>query len=109
VLKNIKPIIVVFVLVCAVFYIFMMLGHYVGKKKLETQYALALPLIGEPGSWDGNEKELMAYLLLKCKAVNESGNTERMKSCWEGRAAAIQDDGRSTKTLNVLLDRQLKK
>ncbi|BCM24105.1 hypothetical protein [Methyloradius palustris] len=106
-LKNIKSIVIFFVLACSIFYMFMQLGQYVGKKKLESQYPLVSSLIGEPATWDSKEKELMAYLLPKCKAENESGNTERMKSCWEGRAAAIPDGGNSAKTLNALLDKQL--
>ncbi|BCM24085.1 hypothetical protein [Methyloradius palustris] len=105
--KNIKSIVIFFVLACSIFYMFMQLGHYVGKKKLETQYPLVSSLIGEPADWDSEEKELMAYLLPKCKAENESGNAERMKSCWEGRAAAITDGGKSTKILNALLDKKL--
>jgi hypothetical protein len=106
VLKNLKSIVIVLVLASTVFYICMQLGHYVGKQKLETQFPFASTLAGEPSSWDAKEKELMAYLLPKCKAENESGNVDRMKACWVGQAAAIADGGESTKTLSNLLDKQ---
>lgn len=86
----------------------MMLGHYVGKKKLEAQFPLVSSLTGDSSSWDLKEKEMMAIVLPKCKSQNESGNVEQMKSCWIAHAAAIPDGGNSSRTLSDLLDKQLK-
>jgi hypothetical protein len=104
-LKTLKPVLLYLAIACLVFYIFMWLGHYLGQKDLETQYPLVSAFTGEPTSWNAKEKQLMAAILPKCKTENASGDFEKMKSCWISHAAAISDDGSSSKLLNSLLSK----
>jgi hypothetical protein len=50
----------------------------------------------------------MAFVLPKCKHENESGNFERIKTCWINHAATIKDDRKSSKALTILLEKNLK-
>ena len=107
-MKKIKPILMFVVATCIVFFIFMQLGHDIGKKNLESQYPLVISLTGDPAKWSADEKTVMAFVLPKCKHENESGNFERMKTCWINHAATIKDDGRYSKALSSLLEKNLK-
>ena len=107
-MKTIKPILMYVAAACFVFFIFMQVGHYSGKADLESQYPLVISLTGDPTKWSADEKTVMAFVLPKCKHENESGNFERMKTCWINRAATIKDDGKSSKALTSLLEKNLK-
>jgi hypothetical protein len=98
-----------FAAACLMFYIFMQVGHYIGKKNLESQYPFVIPLTGDPTKWSDDEKTVMALVLPKCKNENESGNLERMKTCWINHAAIIKDDGKYRKVLTNLLAQNSKK
>ena len=91
---------------CLVFYILMTFGHYSEKKGLEHEYPYVVGLTGDPASWNEDEKRLMASVLLKCKKDNESGDNESMKNCWAKHAEAIQDNGKSSRLLDSLLNKQ---
>ncbi len=102
-MKTIKSILIYVATACVVFFIFMQVGHYSGRKDLESQYPLVISLTGDPTKWSADEKIVMAFVLPKCKHENESGNFERMKTCWINHAATIKDDGKSSKALISLL------
>lgn len=107
-MKTIKPIMIYIVAASLVFYAFMQIGHYSGKANLESQYPLVVSLTGDPAKWTPEEKIVMALVLPKCKHDNESGNFERMKTCWINHAATIKDDGASSKALSNLLQKNAK-
>jgi hypothetical protein len=97
-----------FAAACFVFFIFMQVGHYIGKKSLESQYPFVSSLTGDPKKWSADEKTVMAIILPKCKNENESGNYKRMKTCWINHAAIIKDNEKYSKVLNNLLEKNLK-
>ena len=107
-MKTIKPILMFVPVACFVFFIFMQVGHYSEKADLENQYPLVISLTGDPTKWSVDEKTVMAFVLPKCKHENESGNFERMKTCWINHAATIKNDGKSSKALTSLLEKNLK-
>lgn len=108
-MKTIQPIFMYVVVACLVFYLFMQIGHYAEQSNLENQYPLVASHIGDPSKWTPEERTVMALVLPKCKNENQSGNFERMKTCWINRAATIKDDGKSSKVLSNLLERNSKK
>jgi len=99
-LKTIQPIFMYVVVACLVFYLFMQIGHYAEQSNLENQYPLVASHIGDPSKWTPEERTVMALVLPKCKNENQSGNFERMKTCWINRAATIKNDGKSSKVLS---------
>ncbi len=105
-MKTLKPILLYAAGASLVFFIFMQIGHYSGKKFLESQYPLIASITGDPSTWSADEKTVMAVVLPKCKQENESGNDERMKTCWINHAAILKDDGKSSRALASLLKRQ---
>ena len=107
-MKTIKPLLMYFVAACFMFFIFMQVGHYIGKKNLESQYPFVISITGDPTKWSADEKTVMALVLPKCKNENESGNFVRMKTCWINHAAIIKDDGKLSKVLTNLLEKNLK-
>ena len=107
-MKTIKPILIYFAAACVVFFLFMQVGYYSGKADLESQYPLVTSITGDPIKWSADEKAVMAFVLPKCKHENESGNFERMKTCWINRAATIKDDGKSSNALTILLEKNIK-
>lgn len=102
-MKIFKQIILYAIGASLVFYVFMEIGHYSGKQKLESQYPLVSALTGAPSTWTADEKSVMAVVLLKCKQDNESGDHERMKTCWAIHAKMFKDDGKSSRILDELL------
>ena len=93
---------------CFVFFIFMLVGHYSEKADLESQYPLVISLTGNPKKWSDDEKKVIAFVLPKCKHENESGDFERIKTCWISHAATIKDNGKLSKALTSLFEKNKK-